>query len=698
MNRKFDNLFSSYAKEKFLSKKLTLPFLYFLAVFIIAYFLLFYTYPLVIPKIAVGDIATENIVAPKTVTYTDLDKTNELRQKVAESTQSIYNFEPQKQNEILNNEDKFFKNIESVLAKDESDATKLQLLISYLDNNTDLALIISKSTPERLELMKADLSSITLNLLINGIRSDNLDQAIKEGYDQIKKTNLTDNEKTFVNYCFKKYIQPNLIFDAESTEKTKQDAMKSVPPVKVTVPQGSIVVIKGDKVTDKQIQILTTLGLIRGSDYWKGLLIFIFVVALFSVISILSLRRLLNYKQFSFGKKILELIITFGIVCVTFYLTKNISAYLIPIPLFAMIIFEFTDFVTALTLTIGISFIFSFPLDVSSFIILSSLVSVIMNLYALKKTNKIISFVYAGIIGGILFGIMSFAYGIVTKDTIFISLSNMTYGFANFFVSTVASIGIVFIMEHLFNEITIMRLLELSDTNNPLLRELLLKAPGTYQHSMLVANIAGSAADSIGADPLLTKVGSYYHDIGKMAHPYFFTENQGGIPNIHNSLSPNLSKTVITNHVKDGIVLARSFRLPQEIIDCIETHHGKTIVTYFYHKAKELQSSVSRDDYRYPGPLPRTRETAILFFADAVEAASHSLDVVDYRKIEELVNTIVDERVKDGQLDESDVTFSDLKKIKDSLVKSLVSMYHKREKYPDENTNNGQNKQQDKKL
>jgi putative nucleotidyltransferase with HDIG domain len=320
------------------------------------------------------------------------------------------------------------------------------------------------------------------------------------------------------------------------------------------------------------------------------------------------------------------------------------------------------------------------------------LVAVILNIYALKKTNKILSFIYASVLGGIFFGISSFAYSIVTKEILSTSAANFLYSFTNFFVSAVASIGIVFMMEHLFNEITIMRLLELSDTNNQLMKELLIKAPGTYQHSMLVANIASNAAEAIGADSLLTKVGAFYHDVGKMTHPYFFTENQSGIPNIHNTLSPNLSKSVIINHVKDGVAIAKSFRLPKEIIDFIETHHGKTVVTYFYHKAKEVDPSISKDDYRYPGPLPQTKETAILFFADAVEAASHSIEDVDFRKIEELINTIVDERVKDGQLDESAITFMELKIIKDALVKSLVSIYHKREKYPNEQQNaNGTN-------
>ncbi|MGC8757930.1 MAG: HD family phosphohydrolase [Caldisericaceae bacterium] len=658
--------------------------IYGFVVFLTAYFLTFYSYSTTLPRLEVGSVAPENITAPKTITYTDIDKTNQLRQAVSDATQSIYKFSPQKQTEVLNNFEILFGKIENTLSSSAKEQEKLSQLTLDFNGNEDLAKTLLKTPKDDIVTMENLLSTTASSLFINGVRSDTLSQSLNAGIEKIKQSKLPTDEQAVTIYIFKQFMQPNLIFDSDATEKAKQDAMKAVPPVRVTIQQGTIVVNKGDTITQDDIDLLNTLGIIRGSDFWRNILLFMLAVSGFVLISISSLRKFIHNRPISFTKKILELLIVVLITYVTLYLTKNVSYYLIPIPLFAMIIFEFTDFATMLVLTVALSFVVSFSIEMPSFVLVSMLAALILNIYALKKTNKIVSFIYASILAALFFGIASFAYSIITKEVFSTCAVNFLYSFANFFVSAIASIGIVFIMEHLFNEITIMRLLELSDTNNQLMKELLIKAPGTYQHSMLVANIASNAAEAIGADSLLTKVGGYYHDIGKMNHPYFFTENQSGIPNIHNTLSPNLSKSVIINHVKDGVAIAKQFRLPKEIIDFIETHHGKTVVTYFYHKAKEVDPSVSKDDYRYPGPLPQTKETAILFFADAVEAAAHSLEEVDFRKIEELVNTIVDERVNDGQLDESAITFSELRTIKDSLVKSIVSIYHRREKYPNE--------------
>jgi len=325
----------------------------------------------------------------------------------------------------------------------------------------------------------------------------------------------------------------------------------------------------------------------------------------------------------------------------------------------------------------------------SPILILTLLLSIVIYLIALRKTSRISTFIYAGIIGGGIFSIATLLSNLSAKEALSSSLLNSIFSFTNFFISTIIAIGFVYILEHVFNEVTDIRLLELSDTKNPLLKELLLKASGTYQHSMMVANMASNAAEAIGANELLTKVGAYYHDIGKMIHPYYFTENQQMIPNIHNNLSPNLSKTVIINHIKDGVQLARQYKLPDEIIKFVATHHGRTVVSYFYHKAKEHDPNLSKEDFRYPGPLPESKETAILMLADAIEAASHSIEEMDYGKIEDLANSIIQDRVTDGQLDQSEITFSELKIIKESFVKNLISLYHKREKYPDGKENKG---------
>jgi len=348
-----------------------------------------------------------------------------------------------------------------------------------------------------------------------------------------------------------------------------------------------------------------------------------------------------------------------------------------------MLVFAFFDFPTALTVTLAFSFLLSFPLDLRSPIMFAVIVSSIVSMFLLRKMAKTITFLYAGIVGGLSMSFIALFIGLSSKLVFKQVGLNVSFGFINFLGGSIVALGMIFVMDHLFNEATVLRLLELGDTGAPLLRELLTKAPGTYQHSMVVSNLASSAAEKIGANALLARVGAYYHDIGKMFHPYFFTENQQAIPNIHDELTPNLSKTVIINHVKDGIHLAKKSRLPQEIIDFIATHHGTTVVSYFYHKSKESNGAVRKSDFRYSGPLPQNKETAIVMLADAVEALAHTVSNPDFNKIEEMVNSIIKSRVSDGQLNESDITFKDLAEIKDSFVRTLLSLFHTRESYPE---------------
>jgi len=525
--------------------------------------------------------------------------------------------------------------------------------------------------------------------MITGIRSDELSQAIKIGSDDIKNSNFNDQEKSFLIYVLEKFLQPNLIYDSAATENAKEEIMKSVPSVKITIQEGSIVVNKGDKITQDNIEILQALGLVRSRDAWKSILNIIFLIFISIGVSYLSIIKSKVVNDKNLIKKTAEFLITFAITYLLASSIKGISYYIIPIPLFAMILFEFTDFPTTLILSIAFLLIVSIPINMSPILILTLLLSIVIYLIALRKTSRISTFIYAGIIGGGIFSIATLLSNLSAKEALSSSLLNSIFSFTNFFISTIIAIGFVYILEHVFNEVTDIRLLELSDTKNPLLKELLLKASGTYQHSMMVANMASNAAEAIGANELLTKVGAYYHDIGKMIHPYYFTENQQMIPNIHNNLSPNLSKTVIINHIKDGVQLARQYKLPDEIIKFVATHHGRTVVSYFYHKAKEHDPNLSKEDFRYPGPLPESKETAILMLADAIEAASHSIEEMDYGKIEDLANSIIQDRVTDGQLDQSEITFSELKIIKESFVKNLISLYHKREKYPDGKENKG---------
>ncbi len=251
------------------------------------------------------------------------------------------------------------------------------------------------------------------------------------------------------------------------------------------------------------------------------------------------------------------------------------------------------------------------------------------------------------------------------------------------------------IFEMLFGEITNFTLLELSDAaNQPLLKRMVVEAPGTYHHSLIVSNLAEAAAQAIGAHGLLARVGAYYHDIGKMIKPEYFTENQIVAGNKHDDLEPSMSRLVILNHVKEGIELARKHRLNQKIADFIPQHHGTALIFYFYQRALEEANGekVDEENYRYPGPKPQTRETAIVLLADSVEGATRSLDEHTRAKIEEVVRKIINNKFIDGQLDECNLTLRDIEVISSTFTRVLTVMYHGRVKYPEKKANGHHNK------
>ncbi len=646
---------------------------------------MFYSYFPMNLKIKEGDIASQDIVANRTVSYVDVAKTEMLREKMAESVSPIYLLDKSKESEALKNIDNFFNSIKSILSNNKSVIEKRKEIAALLSGNAKLADSVLSESVGNIEELQKTLKGIMYKLMILGIRSDKISQSIDAGIEEINKTKFKKDEKALMIYVLQHTIQPNMIYDKDATEKAIEQAKKTVSPVTITITKGETIVKKGDKITAEQIKILKSLGIIRTKEDWKVIISIIAFVIIFLLLSFLAIKKSVAVHSGNTIKKTTEFVIIVIVVYLLSMFLETISPYLVPIPLLTMLVFTFFDFSTALTITVAFSFLLSLSLDLKSPLIFGIVVSSIVVLFLMKKTSGMLTLIYSGIMGGFTFSLLTLFMGLSFKLPIKQIGLNMLYGFTNFFGVSIIAIGMIFIMDHTFNEITILRLLELGNTSNPLLRELLLKAPGTYQHSMAVANLASAAAEEIGANALLARVGAYYHDIGKMMHPYFFTENQQAIPNIHNELSPNLSKTVIINHVKDGVRLAKKYRLPQEIIDFIATHHGTTVVSYFYYKSKEEGKAADENDFRYPGPLPFSKETGIVMLADAVEASTHSIPTSDYSKFKEIVNSIVKNRVEDGQLDETNLTLKDLRDIKDSFIRTLISLYHTREKYPEEN-------------
>jgi len=308
------------------------------------------------------------------------------------------------------------------------------------------------------------------------------------------------------------------------------------------------------------------------------------------------------------------------------------------------------------------------------------------------KSRRRFQIIRAGLIAGVIQFAVAFLMEREQSSFVLsgIDLNLLKLCLLNGIISSGVVLGFLPVFEYIFKVVTDVSLLELSDFNHPLLRKLILEAPGTYQHSLVVANLSEAASESIGANPLLARVGSYYHDIGKMIKPDYFVENVVSYRDVHKNLKPSMSKIIIFNHVKDGIDLAKKYRLNPKIIDFISQHHGRTLVYYFYQRAKEIEPEGMREeDYRYPGPKPQIKETAIVGLADTIEALSRTLEDPTPSRIEEMVREVVKKRFMEGELDECDLTLKDIEKITQSFTRILNAIFHTRVNYPkDENRNN----------
>lgn len=319
------------------------------------------------------------------------------------------------------------------------------------------------------------------------------------------------------------------------------------------------------------------------------------------------------------------------------------------------------------------------------FIYLLSLISLSVGIFASFRARRRSHLMRAGLLIGLTQSVFIIAGGLIFQKPLGVVLFPAFIGLSNGFLAAFFATGILPIFEYLFHATTDIRLLELSDLNHPLLKKLVIEAPGTYHHSLIVANLAEAAAEVVGANPLLTRVGAYFHDIGKIKKPEYFSENEWRGKSRHDDLIPSMSSLIIISHVKDGVDLAQKYRLNKEIVDIIQQHHGTSIVYFFYKRAEENledDEKVDETEYRYPGPAPQTKEAAIILLADAVEAASRSLDKPTPGRIQNLVHDIIYARIAASQLEDCQLTMKDIAKINDCFSFILTGIFHTRPKYP----------------
>ncbi len=486
-------------------------------------------------------------------------------------------------------------------------------------------------------------------------------------------------------------VKPNVTYDAELSQKELDDELSKIATTRGSVDEGKLIIAKGEVVEAENLVVLNSLKSVFQSELWSAnnqyfiLFGYTILVALVLMMLFLFLKK---YRPSIYRNNVKVTFIFFNILLMVFLTTlvvKYDEAYVFVVPLciLPLILKTFFDarlglFVHVLTVLI-LGFVVPNSFEYIFLQIIAGIVTILTVSELYKRANLFIS------VGQItlIYIVGYFAFHIIHEG----NLDNIhwfTFGF--FFLNgmiTLFAQPLIYIYEKLFGMVSDVSLLELSDTNSKLLKELSNKAPGTFHHSLQVANLAEAAANAIGANAMLVRVGALYHDIGKMNNPTYFTENQVTNVNPHNDIDPKDSAKIIIDHVIEGIEMAQRNNLPDRVIDFIRTHHGTTKVYYFYKKEMEKNPDTNEADFQYPGPIPFSKETAILMMSDSVEAASKSLVNPSYLIIEEFVEKIVSGQMKANQFLNANITFKEIELVKKVLKQKLTNIYHLRVEYPE---------------
>jgi putative nucleotidyltransferase with HDIG domain len=487
-------------------------------------------------------------------------------------------------------------------------------------------------------------------------------------------------------------LQPNLVFDGDETNRRREASMARVKDY-FDVSKNERIIAKHDKVTNEQERILTALESTRADQEAAQSPLAMFGLYVAEALRLLLFCIVFGGYLYVFHRDIYRdiamvvavftvmlMYLVFMAVVVRFAL----SPVLVPVAFASVMLAALFDsrvgFIVTAFAAVLVPLVTEIPADVA-FLGLVAGAAGVVGIEKMRARAQVYS-VFLNISAAYVVGVLAIELGRAESASQVTSMA--MWGIVNGMFSSAAVLFLLPVFENLFGRTSRFTLLELTDLNKPILKRLNMEAHGTYHHSMLIGNLVAAVADLVGADALKVRVMAYYHDIGKMFKPEYFAENQDGAFNKHEKITPQMSALILVSHVKDGVELAKEEKLPQLIIDGIREHHGTSVMAYFYQKALETDShsSVNKDDFRYPGPRPRTKETGLLMCADTVEAAVRSLKDPTPASVRNMVTKLIDLRAQEGELDESGITLNDLNVIKDKFISILTGIYHKRVAYP----------------
>jgi len=522
------------------------------------------------------------------------------------------------------------------------------------------------------------------------IHAETLPVVLEQRVPALVPLDLPQDEATLVTALVQKFVLPNSFFDQNATQQARDLAAEESGPVFRTIRNGEVIVREGSVISELEMEILVQLGFTSQQRNWQdSILIGLFSLCA-SVVFGLYLMKVQPEVLKNARQELLLLLLLVVFIVLAWLLIPSgpLLLYFFPSAALGMLLATKVGQPAAIGAMIYLSGISGWidgsSLFVAALVLLNGLTAV-LTLPRYEQTGSIFR---SGLLGGVSGAVVRLAFSTSELRVAPISfLLEAAVSIAGGIISGGLTLGGLFLLAPIFDLATTFRLIELSHPNHPLLQRLLREAPATFHHTMMVASMTEQAAERIGANVLLTRAGTYYHDIGKLARPYFFVENQKGLKNPHDRLDPQTSVDIIVGHVRDGARLARQYGLPSQVRAFIPEHHGTMRVSFFYQKAVEAAggevSLVDESLFRYPGPRPQSRETALLMLADGCEAATRAASPSSVEEVKKVVDAIFDARIRDGQLDVCPLTLKELQIVKETYIELLRGVYHPRIKYPD---------------
>ncbi|MEJ5246780.1 MAG: HDIG domain-containing metalloprotein [Caldilinea sp.] len=639
-----------------------------------------------------GEIAPFTVVAPQPITFESEVLTERARERAAQQVPDQYDFEEasirrqriEAARQALAQATAIRRQEEKTLAQ----KTNELLAIEELGLDAETAVQILSLSDEQWAQVEHEVIAVLDRVMRLEIRESTINQA-RNSVPALVSRSLDEDASDVAIQLVKNLIRPNSFYNAERTAALRAEARAGVPPQTITLVRGETVIRSGDRATPEQVEKLAALSKLQSEwDFWTVTRNAVFVL-LWLTVTLSALAKVRRPLLQNLREQALLLVITviWLLAAKAMIVNHPLLPFIYPLAAYAILVSVFCKMRVAQVLITMFALLLLYMLPTNATMVIYQTTGAMLAVLLVGRAERLNSFIWAGVVVGLsnLAVLIAMSAPFSTySSTMLVELLLATV-VNGALTAAIALIG-YFVLGNLFDIVTPLQLNELSRPTHPLLRQVLLKASGTYHHTILVSNLAERAAAAIGADALLVRVGAYYHDIGKTVRPYFFAENimDGSSP--HDKLDPLTSAQIIISHVKDGVDLAQKYKLPERIQDFIREHHGRSLVKYFYLMAQQQSqdgATVNEEDFRYPGPNPRSRETAIVMLADTCEAAVRAMRPSSREELELLVNRLIDERVASGELNDSDLTFRDLQTIKEVFLQVLQGVHHPRIKYPE---------------